>query len=362
MLGWSGKRETPERGRPDQEVLRSMDRRRYDRPWRGLDRRRVTPGLLDTGRAPRRGPSRARATAPARSARLLRHARLYVDPHSPARRHATSWTVSRPDDAELMDLLALQPTATWFGPWEPDITRSVDDVMQSAARAGGVPVLVAQDIPFRDCHRYSEGEAGSAAEYREWIREFARGIGARRAVVVLEPEGLALISCLSPARRKERFELFREAISVLKAQSDALVYVDAGGPGRVAVGEMADRLILAGLTRADGFALNVGGFAETERTLEYGERISRRTGGTHFVVDTSRNGNGAAPGEWCNPREAAIGELPTTAPSHPLVDAFLWVKTPGESDGTCNGGPPAGQWWPDYALQLVRRAGRRALE
>ena len=38
------------------------------------------------------------------------------------------------------------------------------------------------------------------------------------------------------------------------------------------------------------------------------------------------------------------------------MDAYLWVKTPGESDGTCNGGPRAGQWWPEYALGLSRTA------
>ena len=44
------------------------------------------------------------------------------------------------------------------------------------------------------------------------------------------------------------------------------------------------------------------------------------------------------------------------AQGHPLADAFLWVKTPGESDGTCNGGPRAGEWWADYALELSRAA------
>ena len=37
--------------------------------------------------------------------------------------------------------------------------------------------------------------------------------------------------------------------------------------------------------------------------------------------------------------------------------ALLWIKQPGESDGTCNGGPNAGQWWADYALGLAQRAG-----
>ena len=38
------------------------------------------------------------------------------------------------------------------------------------------------------------------------------------------------------------------------------------------------------------------------------------------------------------------------------LDALLWVKLPGESDGTCNGGPAAGAWFPSMALELARNA------
>ena len=69
------------------------------------------------------------------------------------------------------------------------------------------------------------------------------------------------------------------------------------------------------------------------------------------MVDTSRNGGNAASGAWCNPAGAGIGQKPTTQTGNSLADAFLWIKTPGESDGNCNGGPGAGQWWTSYALQ-----------
>ena len=76
--------------------------------------------------------------------------------------------------------------------------------------------------------------------------------------------------------------------------------------------------------------------------------------GKHFLIDTSRNGLGTT--EWCNPRGQALGVTPTTNTGHPLVDAFLWIKQPGESDGTCGGGPRAGNWWTDIALELSRAA------
>ena len=38
----------------------------------------------------------------------------------------------------------------------------------------------------------------------------------------------------------------------------------------------------------------------------------------------------------------------------PGVDAYLWIKDPGGSDGPCNGGPAAGQYWAWYAEQLAQ--------
>ena len=85
--------------------------------------------------------------------------------------------------------------------------------------------------------------------------------------------------------------------------------------------------------------------------------MSKRTGGARFVVDTSRNGLGSTDSrEWCNPPGRALGTPPTADTGDPLVDGHLWIKRPGESDGLCNSGPPAGVFWPEYALDLVKRA------
>ena len=108
---------------------------------------------------------------------------------------------------------------------------------------------------------------------------------------------------------------------------------------------------------ADGFALNVSNYHSTAASIAYGDRLSRLVGGKHYIVDTSRNGAGVARvQEWCNARNQALGTPPTTQTGVALADAFLWVKTPGQSDGTCNGGPAAGKWWADYALELSKAA------
>ena len=57
----------------------------------------------------------------------------------------------------------------------------------------------------------------------------------------------------------------------------------------------------------------------------------------HFLVDTGRNGVGnmrSDSANWCNIRNAGVGLIPTTNTGYPdQIDAFFWLKTPGESDG-----------------------------
>lgn len=145
-------------------------------------------------------------------------------------------------------------------------------------------------------------------------------------------------------------------MNVLKSKG-AAVYVDAGHSNWVGASEMAGRLKEADISSANGFSLNVSNFERTGDSVRYGKALSSRTGGKHFVVDTARNGRGRAPNsEWCNPSGRALGPKPRAVTKDPVLDAYLWVKPPGESDGTCNGGPSAGEWWAGYALGLAKRA------
>ncbi len=65
--------------------------------------------------------------------------------------------------------------------------------MPPSQQAGdAVPVLVAYNVPGRDCAQYSAGGAATGDVYRAWIEAFAAGIGDHRAIVILEPDGLAL--------------------------------------------------------------------------------------------------------------------------------------------------------------------------
>ncbi|MGH1552726.1 glycoside hydrolase family 6 protein [Streptomyces sp. L7] len=148
--------------------------------------------------------------------------------------------------------------------------------------------------------------------------------------------------------------------TALKRQPRTHVYLDAGNSGWIPEAwRLVDALRASGVARADGVALNVSNFQTNKASSAYGDQLSKYLAGKHYVIDTSRNGNGPYSGTdaWCNPPGRALGTPPTTRTDNPLLDAYLWIKRPGESDGTCRGGPAAGQWWPSYALELARNAG-----
>ncbi len=370
-------------------------------------------------------------------------------------------------DAALIKAMIQTPQAVWFTGGSPRAVRqAVRNTVLRAAEKGQVPVLVAYNLPFRDCSQYSAGGAASVDDYLAWIDAFAAGIGSQPAVVILEPDGLGIIpwhhaldgglEWCQPAEAdpvsaaQDRYDAISGAVDALKALPNTKVYLDATHSGWLNVGDIAKRLVIAGVERADGFFLNVSNYQYTANQIQYGTWISEciafadqispgnyggcpnqywnggplpakiaellgewtglalsnygewsddtnapdlNTSGinlrysnmlgaveptVHFVIDTSRNGLGpwSPPShpagdaqDWCNPPDRGLGIQPTADTGVALVDAYLWIKIPGASDGQCYRwstgptdpvrgilDPAAGQWFGDMALELAHFA------
>ena len=160
---------------------------------------------------------------------------------------------------------------------------------------------------------------------------------------------------------------------------------------------VSDVLAEAGGTdKIRGFAVNVSNYDSLQDgdlvhlepsdpatgELKYVELLDRSLteagiSGKAFVVDTSRNGRSGIrtrSGSWCNVKGAGLGARPQAAPG-PFVDAYLWIKPPGDSDGSADpsqagfdamcgprspdaapGAPPAGQWFHSYFVELAKNA------
>ncbi len=304
-------------------------------------------------------PATTTATSPAPTAggNPFAGATGYVDPQSNARKAADARRSYDPIGAAALDKTAAGSSADWFGDWVPvsSLAATVSARVSTETSAGALPVLVAYAIPHRDCGSYSAGGEPTADAYRQWITQLAAGIGSRKAVVVVEPDALPLLDCLSASDQRERLGLISGAVTALSANPGTTVYLDAGGPNWQPASVMAARLSQANVAHARGFSLNVSGFNTNALVTSYGDSVSSLVGGKHFLADSSRNGLGAGD-TWCNPSGRALGPTMTTATGDPLADAYTWIKAPGESDGTCNGGPTAGAFWTDYAIGLGLRA------
>ncbi|MGH3778040.1 MAG: glycoside hydrolase family 6 protein [Pseudonocardiaceae bacterium] len=304
--------------------------------------------------------------APTDPSNPLSGLQFYVDPESSAANQVRQWEhAGRAADANALRRIAEAPNALWVTGDPTAVEQEVRGRMRAAAGKQTAVIIVAYNIPDRDCGSYSAGGAPDAATYRTWVTNLARGLGDDRAVVILEPDALSHVidGCLQGAPADERFALLAGAVETLAAKPKTTVYLDAGNPSWITdTAAVVEALRRAGGHEAAGFALNVANFNTTDATVTYGRALSSGLGGAHFVIDTSRNGRGPYPDpqvngapSWCNPPGRALGYPPTTQTGRHGVDAFLWVKEPGDSDGSCRPGEPAaGQWWPDYALTLTQ--------
>jgi endoglucanase len=286
---------------------------------------------------------------------------FYVDPDT----NAAMWVAANPNDsraAVIRDRIASVPQARWFTTTNTSAVRGqVDAFVGAAAAAGKIPIMVVYNIPNRDCSGASTGGAPNHATYRQWVDEVAAGLGGRPAAIILEPDVLALMTdCMNSSQQAEVYASMAYAGKALKAGSaQAKVYFDAAHSAWLSPGEMANRLRSADIVNsADGISTNVSNYRTTANEVAYAKATLGAIGDSRLraVVDTSRNGNGPLGSEWCDPAGRAIGTESTNQTGDPQIDAFLWIKLPGEADGCIAG---AGQFVPQRAYDLAIAAGPR---
>jgi len=283
---------------------------------------------------------------------------FYVDPNS----NPAVWVRDHPSDPDATAIrtkIAEQAGGRWFGNWSGDIQQAVSAYTTAADTADKLPILVAYNIPGRDCGGDSKGGAGSPEAYRTWISQFADGIGDRPAIVIIEPDALAQLGCIPAEVQPTRLELLRYAVDQFATKNpNTWAYMDGGNATWIEAGEMARRLQAVEVGRIRGFVLNTSNYQTTAASVAKGNAIrGALNSNAQFVIDTSRNGNGPdADDNWCNPPGRKLGDTSRDG-SHVsgTVDSLLWIKVPGDSDGNCGLGRdiPAGTFSPMLAGHLI---------
>jgi cellulose 1,4-beta-cellobiosidase len=361
------------------------------------------------------------AVAPGSEKNPFKDVNYFLNPEFVANVEATA--KRHPEMAEQIRKVAQYPSAGWL-----DSIGAVKNLkvwldeakkQQDASGKPTLTVVIVYDLPNRDCSaEASAGELKVAqnglqrykTEFIDAITAEFKAHASQPIAVVLEPDSLgnlatnmSIPACVEarPAYKEgviyaiKSFALPNVSVYLDAAHSGWLgwddnrtkiakifrqVLAEAGGPGMIR-GFATNTSNYTSLSNRDGAVLEPTNPCPNELTYVKTLRKTLEMSGFRnhgFIIDTARNGRGGirhAWGNWCNIKGAGLGERPRAdpAPDQPEIDAFFWLKPPGESDGVadknaprfdpmCAGqdaapnAPQAGQWFESYFLDLVRNA------
>jgi len=253
-------------------------------------------------------------------------------------------------------------------------------------------------IPTRDCNSLaSAGGASSLETYKGYVDDISNTISQypnTKVVMVVEPDTLGNLVTGSSEACKTVHTLHKNALSyavdIFGNMENVSVYLDAAhGKWLSGVADKAAKVIKEVLDNAPngkirGLSTNISNYQPVYSEYKYHEKLNgelEKLGitGMRFIVDTGRNGVDITEAfninqTWCNFIGTGFGERPRGNPdpiNMPLLDAYMWLKTPGEADGSDTGSradpvcaredslpgsPDAGQWFHDYFVQLLENA------
>jgi len=333
-----------------------------------------------------------------------------------------------PDVAKILAVTEKVGAATWIDSMAN--IALIEPVLQGAKASGELPMFVIYDLPNRDCHaNASNGEIlcedssctqglnTYKTQYVDKVIEVFKKYPDVPIVAIVEPDSLPnLATNMSTPKCGEAENAYKQGVAYTLKQLYALgnvtSYLDAAHGGWLgwdnnltAVAPIFREVLNAagGKETIRGFSTNVANyqalgsmssnadpcnlksqynFAIDEAhyiNLFDNKMASSGLTGMHYITDTSRNGvttmrNDCA--NWCNIKNSGLGRRPTTEVSDlglSNVDALVWVKTPGESDGTSDSSSPrydstctsqdafvpspeAGQWSEDFYVMLAKNA------
>lgn len=268
-----------------------------------------------------------------------------------------------------------QPRFRWFGPWNPirdqdggekPGARNVVRYFIRTVRRGdpevGVQVAAFRLVPWGHAACRRLPTRGERRAFRRWTREFAKGVGAARTALVLQPD-MPFARC-APGRSRWATAAVAWAARLFGRLPRTTVYIDAGAADWAPARAMATMLRRSGIRHVRGFALNVTHYDSTARQVVYGRKILRRLRrsgirGKGFVVNTAQNGrpfrfqraprafkSGLACADDSSRRCTALGLPPTTSTGQRGVDAYLWIGRPWLANTRVRG--------PGELLSLIR--------
>jgi len=380
-------------------------------------------------------PPAVQVTPPSPEGNPFAGARLATDASFVAKVEAAA--KANPTDAALLKKVAAFPTAVWLdsiksvgrvgksldaalvAPKKPTADKaSKADKTEKKPEEPVVSVFVLYDLPERDCSASASageltiakgGEKRYQTEFIDKIASAFKAHSKQRIVAILEPDSLAnLATNMNQPKCAAAAPVYQHSIAyAIKTLGlpNVSLYLDAAHAGwlgwdgnRSKIAKIFSDVLAeaGGADKIRGFATNVANYDSLRGgdlpklapslscpdELSYVQKLDEDLTtvgitGKGFLIDTSRNGRDGirtSGGSWCNVKGAGLGERPQANPAA-LIDAYYWVKPPGESDGAADpkapgfdkscgpeakdaapGAPHAGDWFGAYFVELAKNA------
>ncbi|KAG6221133.1 hypothetical protein E4U34_002379 [Claviceps purpurea] len=322
--------------------------------------------------------------------------------------------------ATAAEKVAKTPAFYWMDSLSktPVMKKMLADI-RAANRKGGnyAGQFVVYDLPDRDCAAAaSSGEFtirnDGVAKYKNYIdtiRKIVLAYSDVRIMLIIEPDSLSnMVTNLNIAKCSKAKSAYLEGVNYALRQlnlPNVAMYLDAGHAGWLgwpANQDSAAQLFAKVYKDAGspsslrGLVTNVANYngwdtatppRYTTGNAIYDEKhyihalspLLERHGwaGARFITDQGRAGKQPTGqtswSHWCNAKGTGFGLRPSANTGDALLDAFVWVKPGGESDGTSKTSsrrydyhcgfedalkpaPEAGEWFHEHFVQLLRNA------
>ena len=211
------------------------------------------------------------------------------------------WVSSKGKRRALLDRIARQPKAAWFGAWTPTnrIGRTIKDYIR-LSQNGDKEALV----QFASFRILPWGPSGFCArvpnqaqrrDYKAWVRNAAKAVGDTPAAIVVQPDSPFATQCAP--KPKLALRMIRFATKTFAAQPRTSVYLETGSADWMHddVDNALGILIPGGVEYARGFAFNGTHYDATAHNIVFGAQVAKALAkrgipGKHFVINTAQNG------------------------------------------------------------------------
>lgn len=284
---------------------------------------------------------------------------------------------ANPDMKAMLDVVMNNTVAVWYtdrGDANGTLS-AVQDALKECNTKYRVPIVV-YGLPNKDCEGEfsNSGNNKDSSDYESFLNRLTEVVGTRNVLYVVEPDALGLLSEGKCGSANGYLKNLQSAVKILSVNYNALVYLDLAS-WALSTPEMTNYIaaVLKGIAsygNVRGITLNTSNYRATDLLVEdcTGVNTAYKAAKTpansakdgsvptdiKCIFDTSRNWNGAGDKEeWCNYKGAGIGLPPSRNVSNAdIVEYYIWIKPPGESDGECTGrtkdameGPAAGSFF-----------------